>query len=187
MRGKIRIRGAWGPLSHVYIAGGPWTQKPKGYFGICMAPEVLGGDFTPYKGANTRPSAPPMPDITVDVEDFSTPDPDAIRLAALMGLQHALLGIKSVYVGCGFGIGRTGTLLGLMARIATPWIQSPVEFVRRTYYAQAIETQAQRDMVETLDVSEASATYQRWIWRRRRLCRTGYVIRESDWTGLPKG
>ncbi|KKK62802.1 hypothetical protein LCGC14_3000680, partial [marine sediment metagenome] len=65
----------------------------------------------------------PSPDISVDVKDFSTPDPDAIRLAALMGLQYALQGFKPVYVGCGFGIGRTGTMLGLMARIAKPWIR----------------------------------------------------------------
>ena len=170
------MRGTWGPLSRVEIYGGPWMKKPKGYFGICMAPEVLGKSGL---GA-------PRPDITVEVEDFSTPDPDAIRLAALMGLRYALHGFKPVYVGCGFGIGRTGTLLGLMARIAKPWIASPVEFVRRTYYAQAIETQAQRDMVETLDVSAAQALYRRWIWRRRRLLPVEGVIPRAAWTGLPE-
>lgn len=172
MRGKILVRGAWGILSHVEISGGPWRHKPVGYFGICMAPEVL------EDGGLSVPS----PDISVDVKDFSTPDPDAIRLAALMGLQHALMGIKPVYVGCGFGIGRTGTMLGIMARIAKPWIQNPVEFVRRTYYAKAIETQEQRNMVETLDVSAASKLYQRWIWRRRRLCHDGYLIPNGAWT-----
>ena len=173
MRGKIRIRGTWGPLSRVHIYGGPWMQKPQGYFGICMAPEVLSGTF---KGI-----MPPVPDIVVDVKDFSTPDPDAIRLAALLGLQVALLNLRLVYVGCGFGVGRTGTMLGLMARIATPWIDNPVEFVRRTYYSQAVETQEQRDMVESLDVSAASELYQRWIWRQRRLCRDGYLIPEEAW------
>lgn len=176
MRGKIRVRGAWGPFSRVEIYGGPWLKKPAGYFGICMALEVLEG------GGLSAPS----PDIVVEVEDFSTPDPDAIRLAALLGLQQALLNLKPVYVGCGFGIGRTGTMLGLMARIATPWIQSPVEFVRRTYYAQAVETKEQREMVERLNVSKASALYQRWIWRKRRLCSAGYLIPRSAWAGSLK-
>ena len=173
MRGKIRVRGAWGPLSKVEICGGPWLKKPKAYYGICMAPEVLGESGL---GA-------PRPDIMVDVEDFSTPDPDAIRRAALCGLRSALVYGKPVYVGCGFGIGRTGTMLGLMARIASPWIIHPVEFVRRTYYAQAVETQEQRHMVETLDVSVAQALYQSWIWRRRRLCRGGYLFPSTAWTG----
>lgn len=171
MRGKIRIRGAWGPLSRIYIHGGPWIKKPEGFYGICMAPEVLASD------AYTVPE----PDIAVDVVDFSTPDPDSARLAALCGLQAALLARRDVYVGCGFGIGRTGTMLGLMARIATPWITHPVEFVRRTYYGMAVETQEQRQMVETLDVSEAQALYQRWIWRRRRLLPDGYVIPQKAW------
>ena len=171
MRGNIRIRGTWGPLSKVYIYGGPWLKKPKSYYGICMAPEVLDGGGL----------AAPLPVIMVDVKDFSTPDPEAIRLAALCGLQAALLGNRKVYVGCGFGIGRTGTMLGLMARIATPWITHPVEFVRRTYYELAVETQEQRQMVETLDVSAAQKLYQRWIWRRRRLCRTDYLIPQRAW------
>lgn len=170
MRGKIRIRGTWGPLSRVHIYGGPWLKKPAGYYGICMAPEVLAGN-----------GGAPEPDIAVDVVDFFTPDPDAIRLAALCGLQAALLAGRKVYVGCGFGIGRTGTILGLMARIASPWITHPVEFVRRTYYAQAVETQEQRQMVETLDVSEAQKLYQRWIWRRRWLCRADYLIPTKAW------
>ncbi len=171
MRGKIRVRGAWGPLSKVEICGGPWLKKPKGYYGICMAPEVLAG------GGLTVPS----PDVSVDVKDFSTPDPEEIRHAALLGLRVALLNWRPVYVGCGFGIGRTGTMLGLMARIATPWMTHPVEFVRRTYYSQAIETPEQCEMVETLDVSAAQALYRRWVWRRRILLPDAYLIPEAAW------
>jgi hypothetical protein len=170
MRGSIKVRGTWGPLSRVHIYGGPWLKKPAGYYGICMAPEVLAGN-----------GGAPEPDIAVDVVDFSTPDPEAIRLAALCGLQAALLGRRKVYVGCGFGIGRTGTMLGLMARIAKPWLTHPVEFVRRTYFELAVETQEQRQMVEKLDVSEAQALYQRWLWRRRRRCWGGYLIPEKAW------
>jgi hypothetical protein len=174
MRGRIRIRGTWGPFSKIYIHGGPWLKKPKGFYGICMAPEVLAGH-------DERFYAVPEPDIAVDVRDFSTPDPDTARLAALCGLQAALLGGRDVYVGCGFGVGRTGTMLGLMARIAKPWLTHPVEFVRRTYFGLAIETPEQREMVETLDVSEAQKLYQQWLWRRRWLLPHGYVIPERAW------
>ncbi len=164
IRGTLEVRGPWGPFKKVTITGGPWMDKPADAFGICMAPELL---------ANPQFRAVPTPDVMVHVEDFSTPDTEQARKAACLALLIGLQG-KPVYVGCGFGIGRTGTLLGLIARIADPSLKDPVTFVRANYFSGAIETRAQADMVQGLDVSRAQKTYQRWLWSVR--LRTGYML-----------
>ena len=173
-RGTLEVRGAWGPFKKVTITGGPWMDKPEGAFGICMAPEVLA---KPHR-------AVPEPDVMVHVADFSTPNSEEVRKAACLALLTALQG-KQVYVGCGFGIGRTGTLLGLIARIADPRLRDPVTFVRANYYEGAIETIAQREMVEGLDVRRAQKAYQRWLWSVR--LRPGYVLSltRDAWRGRP--
>lgn len=170
-RGTLRVRGPWGPFSKIEIVGGPWLNKPKEAFGICMAPEVMGSG---------RPNVP-EPDVMVNVKDFSTPDSEEVRLAAMLGLLTALHGKRQVYVGCGFGIGRTGTMLGLMARIANPRLKDPVEYVRENYFRQAVETQAQADMVRKLNVEQSQKTYNRWLWGLRMGAKYGQSITRDDW------
>ena len=64
----------------------------------------------------------------------------------------------------------TGTLLGIMARIANPKLGiDPVFYVRDGYVRQAIETQGQKEMVRTLDLTVPQQVYQRWLWK----CRLG--------------
>ncbi len=173
-RGTLRVRGPWGPFSKIMIEGGPWNSKPHNAFGICMAPEVVGDIYQKVFQEKT-------PEVMVNVRDFSTPDPDEVRLAALLGLQCALTSKRQVYVGCGFGIGRTGTMLGLMARIANPRLGDPVGYVRDHYYRDAIETTAQEGMVETLNVSVAQKLYQKWLWQRRLGSPHSYVIPMEAW------
>lgn len=170
-RGTLRIRGPWGPFSNIRIEGGPWMSCPENAFGICMAPEILNG---------SKPNIP-EPDVMVNVKDFSTPEPNEVRLAALLGLQAALASNRQVYVGCGFGIGRTGTMLGLMARIANPHLKNLVGHVRANYYGQAIETTEQEWMVRDLDVSVAQKLYQRWLWQRRLRSKVPLVIPSIAW------
>ena len=162
MRGTLKVRGPWGPFGKIEIAGGPWMDKPEGYFGICMAPEIVNGG-----------RKAPAPDVMVNVKDFSTPDPEEIRKAACLALLVGIQG-KPVYVGCGFGIGRTGTLLGLIARIANPRLKDPVAFVRENYFNLAIETSDQKKMVETLNVRAAQREYNSWLWSIR--LGTGYAL-----------
>jgi hypothetical protein len=169
MRGTLKVRGLWGPFKKVEIWGGPWMSKPHHAFGICMAPEIIKG----WVGGKA-----PAPDVMVHVEDFSTPDPEEIRKAACLALLIGLQG-GAVYVGCGFGIGRTGTLLGLIARIADPRLKDPVAYVRENYFSQAIETDAQAEMVRTLNVKAAQRIYQSWLWSLR--LRTGRAL------SLPSG
>lgn len=177
MRGKLRVRGPWGPFSKVEICGGPWTSVPKGAFGICMAPEVLTNSYL-------RAWPGMCPDVMVNVKDFSTPDPNEVRMAAMMGLNAALYG-RSVYVGCGFGIGRTGTLLGLMARIANPKIIDPVAYIRKNYYSKAIETRDQQLMVMNLNVLRAQKLYQSWLWKLRRRSNAGLLLTRDVWMDRP--
>ena len=155
-RGTLKVRGPWGPFGKIEIAGGPWMDCPEDAFGICMAPEIVNG---------SRPNIP-APDVMVNVKDFSTPDPEEIRKAACLALLVGLQG-KPIYVGCGFGIGRTGTLLGLIARIANPKLKDPVAYVRENYYGHAVETSAQEEMVRKLNVAAAQRVYQSWLWSIR--------------------
>ena len=73
------------------------------------------------------------------------------------------------YFGCKGGLGRTGTMLGIMAKVglnSTParflgfrlphWFKmggDPVDWVREFYRPEAIETRDQEDFVRDFDVS----------------------------------
>ncbi len=177
MRGTLKVRGPWGPFGKVEICGGPWMDKPEGHFGICMAPEVVFG--------SGRGKTPPFVDVMVNVKDFSTPDPEEIRRAACLALLVGIQG-KPVYVGCGFGIGRTGTLLGLIARIADPRLKDPVAFVRENYYEGAIETLAQKKMVAGLNVRAAQREYNSWLWRVRLGAGRALSLTRGAWLDDPR-
>ena len=174
MRGTLLVRGPWGRFKKVEICGGPWMDKPATHFGICMAPEIL----------SRLDRGAPKPDVMVNVKDFSTPDTEEARKAACLALLVGLQG-KPVYVGCGFGIGRTGTLLGLIARIADPRLGNPVGFVRANYYSAAVETSAQVDMVETLNVKAAQKAYQSWLWAVRLRRRYTLTLTRGAWLDDP--
>lgn len=146
----IPVRGPW-PWSDVRIEGGPYRKAPAGAFGVCMAQEIDLG--TP-------------PNIGVPVKDFSVPEPEVLVEAAMRALAEALNG-RRVFVGCGFGLGRTGTMLATMVRIAWPRVEDPVAFVREAYDDRAVETGEQRALVEGLDLRAEQRRYRRWLWRRR--------------------
>ncbi len=135
------------------IHGGPYRRKPEDLHGIKMDAEI------------------DLP-CTVDIptEDFSTPDPEALRL----GMMATLALLKShgqVYVGCMGGIGRTGLLMAAMAKLMCEGgglpteggfrprtlgdpIPDSIRYVRHHYKPHAVETKAQINLIKELRVDD---------------------------------
>lgn len=142
--GRVRnfvVRAPWG---NVALAGGPYRNLPDedNYFGIKVAREIN----HPYS-------------VKIDIEDFKIPENDgAVELAILSALVAARTGMIP-YVGCMGGIGRTGTILGIMIKaltrasrrrvlgVAVGRAPDPVTYVRKHYNAHACETGAQQAYV----------------------------------------
>lgn len=140
------------PWGNCPIAAGPYIDFPfedKNYFGIKCAREI---DMH-YMFA-------------LDIKDFGLPDPDEAETAAFLAMAAMRVGMIP-YIGCMGGLGRTGTLLGILAKVAQqatpkrflgfslPWKMGgdPVDWVREFYRPQAIETREQEDFVRDFDVS----------------------------------
>ena len=140
------------PWGDAIISAGPYLDFPyedKTYFGIKCAAEI----DMPYM-------------IAVDIKDFGLPDPFEAETAAFLAMAAMRVGMIP-YVGCMGGLGRTGTLLGILAKVSLqatrarflgvrlPWAQGgdPVDWVRTYYREQAIETAAQEAFVRDFDVS----------------------------------
>lgn len=139
------VRTPWGIVP---LAGGPYLDKPDdpNYFGIKVAAEI----DRPYS-------------VKIDIEDFQIPaSPGEVELALLSALAAARMG-SIPYVGCMGGMGRTGTILGIMVkaltRAARPRIlgvplgrvPDPVDYVREHYNPHACETGAQQQYVRGFD------------------------------------
>jgi len=118
------------------ILAGPYLDKPTTHLGVNLAAN------------NKRPA-----NLTVDWPDFGVPtDLEAVKEAVRFVLRSLIYGHK-VYVGCGFGWGRTGTLLALVARV-TEGLNGPkaIDFVRQNYRVEAVETNEQERFVATFPV-----------------------------------
>lgn len=130
MRGSIVLplwRGA-----HFKVAGGPYKKMPKGFLGVKMAEEI------------------DLPcEVDVPVVDFSIPTVEQLERGVEQTLRLVLAG-KPVYVGCMGGIGRTGLMLAALAK--TFDIENPIQYVRDTYYAHAVETDKQKRLLEQWEV-----------------------------------
>lgn len=134
------------------IAAGPYLDFPyedKTYFGIKCAKEI---DMQHM--------------FALDIRDYGLPDPDEAETAAFLAMAAMRVGMIP-YVGCFGGLGRTGTMLGILAKVSQhsvqkqflgfrlPWTigGDPVDWVREVYRPQAIETREQEDFVRDFDVS----------------------------------
>jgi hypothetical protein len=118
--------------TQVYIQGGPYRHKPKGFFGVKMAKEI-----------------PLACDVDVPTQDFSVPN----KKHLLRGLDKTLTAIlegESVYVGCMGGIGRTGLFLAALAKVLG--YDDPIGHVRQHYRSHAVETKEQEQYIIDLDV-----------------------------------
>jgi hypothetical protein len=117
--------------------------------GICMAEEI--------SSKHTH--------IRVPTPDFDVPSiPDL--MAGLKAAINAMARGNDIYVGCMGGTGRTGTFMACLAKVMLDYsktaikltlggqIDDPVEFVRATYRAHAVETPEQEELARTFDTGE---------------------------------
>jgi hypothetical protein len=130
------------------VTGGPFMDCPETMKGVKMAKEI--------KQACA---------VDIPTQDFSVPD----RLTLYRGLDKALdlmLAGEPIYVGCMGGKGRTGLFLAILAKAFG--VAKPVEFVRATYYAHAVETKDQYEFVKRFLVTPRQRRkiklVRRWAW-----------------------
>lgn len=105
-------------------------------------------------------------DIVVPTVDFGVPPEGLFKHALLQAAKHLASG-GSVYAGCGFGIGRTGTFVAALCKLNREvlWLTrraknlgddamtDPVAEARSVYLPSAVETDAQQAFVRDLDVA----------------------------------
>lgn len=129
MNGKLELGAARDCKYTVF--GGPYMERPVLMAGVKLAAEI-------------RMAC----DVSIPTEDFQTPDLGAL-IEGLGKTIDLLVAGKPVYVGCMGGRGRTGLFLASLAKL---WgIQSPVLYVRKNYFSQAVETQEQFRFVQGLE------------------------------------
>ena len=118
---------------------------------------ILGGSFNDFPGSaigvclEVRSRLAGLADVLIDVPDFAAPS----QVMLLEGLVRTLWLLRDapdlpVYVGCAAGLGRTGTFIAALARLAG--IDDGVAWVRVNYDLRAVETVAQAAAVAALDV-----------------------------------
>ncbi len=113
------------------VAAGPFAALPAGAFGLCLDPD-----------AGNRADAA----LVLDISDFGVPDAAALR-ATLDALRTAMAAepARLFYIGCKAGLGRTGTVLGCLAKEAG--IARALEWVRANHDPRAVETPAQEEFL----------------------------------------
>ena len=97
-------------------------------------------------------------DVKIAVPDFTAPTQEQLHQGLLetLRLMEAAPDLP-VYVGCAAGLGRTGTFIAALARLAG--IEDAVAWTRATYDRRAVETPAQEQAVAALDVAAVWAAY----------------------------
>ncbi len=124
----------------------------------------MGGSFNDFPGAaigvcleaHSRRAA--AADVLIAVPDFTAPTQAQLvdGLVRTLVLMRDAPGVP-VYVGCAAGLGRTGTFMAALARVAG--IEDAVAWVRANYDSRAVETAAQEACVAALDVDAVWAAY----------------------------
>lgn len=115
------------------FTGGPYRDRPTSSVGVCMLPELPRGKTA---------------DIHVPTRDFTPPPEDEFLAGVEEAVRQALKG-KTVYVGCTAGIGRTGTFLAGVAKVAG--YNEPVSYIRANFKRHAVETRPQEELVSNMD------------------------------------
>jgi len=125
---------------------------------------IVGGSFNDFAAPaigvclEARSRLANLADVLIDVPDFSAPTQAQLvhGLAATLRLMRDAPGLP-VYVGCAAGLGRTGTFVAALARLAG--IAEPVAWTRAHYHPRAVETPAQEAAVAALDEAAVWAAY----------------------------
>lgn len=120
------------------IIGGPFDDYRPPAIGVCL--EVASG-----KAA--------LATVMLPVADYAAPAPDDFvrGLAAVLRAMRVAPALD-VYVGCRAGLGRTGTVIAGLAKLAGH--HDPVGWTRRSYDPRAVETAVQEQAVAALDPAE---------------------------------
>lgn len=122
--------------------------------------DLMGGPSSAFRGLDQRRlfyrvhvNGDPIPagsrGAMFDVRDFSVPTIPQAE-AIVTAIVEALVRGDSVYVACGYGQGRTGLALALVAKVFGA--SDPVEYVREHYNPLAVETPQQEAFVATFPV-----------------------------------
>jgi hypothetical protein len=92
---------------------------------------------------------PPWPHETIDWQNFGLPrDPERMKESLDRALARARSG-QRVEIGCLGAHGRTGTAVGYLA-LQTGLDEDPVDWVRRVYCRNAVETEVQMVFLRSL-------------------------------------
>jgi len=116
------------------------------------APELV-VDLTGKEPIAKAVVAPDFPELEIapKVIRVNWPDMGVIWLPRewWARLAETLKGFRRVYIGCGAGIGRTGTALSILAHLhgVVPPSKGPIAWVREVYNKGAVETAQQRRYV----------------------------------------
>ena len=94
------------------------------------------------------PWSPDWPSAWIDWPDFGTPRDGGHAAALIVQAYRRARAGERVEVGCGGGIGRTGTVIACMAVLAGHPAADAVGWTRRNYRPRAVETGGQRRWVE---------------------------------------
>lgn len=137
------------------VRGGPWRKAPRDGHSltVCLAEEQCRhGD--------------PHPNLLLKVADYGVPSSNSRSTQVIMRrVFQALLNGQPVYVGCGWGRGRTGLFLALLAKACGA--KDPVQYVRENYLPVAVETPEQEKFVAQFSVGDLPWLLRRKLWRRR--------------------
>ena len=125
------------------VVGGPFNGFAPPAIGVCL---------------EARSRLATLADVLIEVPDFTAPT----QAQLVDGLVRTLVLMRDapqlpVYVGCAAGLGRTGTFIAALARLAG--IADSVAWVRTNYDPRAVETADQEAAVAALDLDAVWAAY----------------------------
>lgn len=124
------------------LVGGPYRNKPAGYYGIKMAEEI-NADCV----------------ISIPTRDYDVPDTGRLVAGLYCGITLAQQQVP-IWVGCMGGIGRTGLYFAALAKVMARYQKltkhrvtiDPIAFTREVYLSHAVETDQQKNWIWHLDV-----------------------------------
>jgi len=130
----IGIPMTYGPISFM-LAGGSFNDAHNplldGFYKVKMAAEIHS-----------------LNDLAIDTQDFQIPNREEL-LFSIPSILTAIVRGQDIYIGCAGGIGRTGFMMAIIAKVFGE--PCPVDFIRKKFKAQAVETDAQMILVDSID------------------------------------